>query len=102
MQTTTDRPTVQPVLLKNPPKRLVGKSELEYPHTPYTGDFLGDLKVSEGVVGYRSEDVGGGPFQSLCVVSTVSGSSTLLLVVWSSTGVGWVCGGVHLVEVSYQ
>jgi hypothetical protein len=27
---------IQSVLLKNPPKRLVGKSELEYPHTPCT------------------------------------------------------------------
>ena len=75
------------------------------PHTLYCrpqGDFLGDLKVSEGVVGYRSEDAGGGPFQILCVVSTVSCSSNLLIVVWSSKGVGCVCGGVHLVEVSYQ
>jgi hypothetical protein len=44
-------------------------------------------------VGCRSEDAGGGPLQSLCVASAVSRSSNLLIVVWSSKGVGCVCGG---------
>ena len=72
---------------------------MEYPHTPLycrpQGDFLGDLKVWEGVVGHLLEYVSRQSVQSLCVVPTVSWSLNLLIVVWSSKGVVcvWEVGG---------
>jgi hypothetical protein len=96
--------TVRPI--KKPTKTLGSEIRAGTPPCPLycrpQGDFLGDLKVWEGVVAHRVEDVSRSSVQSSCVISTVSWSSNLLIVVWSSKGGvgGWV--GLYLVEVSNQ